>query len=150
MKPTFIALKTDGKLNYAINSQDIKVVTIHNESGQVTVLTSHNTVKAKLTTHAITKLRKELSDRYHVVKVRPTSVGIDKTRNATHALLYVQDVDKTHIIFPKALNTVQLNGTKIEASVYGGDTFSIEATNALKDFENLKEAKELLNLVALN
>lgn len=145
MKPTFIALKEGNKIHYAINSQDIKVVSF-NADGRVVLLTSQNKVKATITTYAVTKLKKELTERYHAVTISSTSVKATETRKANNAILFIQDDSgETHIIFPKGLNRVELRGAKLSVFTFGGKVIDIDITN-IKDNHALEQASKLLNL----
>lgn len=130
MKPLFITIKRDGRMVLAINSQDIKVVTVDNKN-KVTVFMSNDSVDMPMTQYAVDKLRKEIRDRYNVVKVSSAGIRRDSSKEKNDIIEVTND-DGMAIIFPKALHSVEANDNQVTVLAHGERTFAVETTSAPK------------------
>jgi len=126
MKPThLLILKTESDGDYlAINSQDLKTVTINllKETAMI-VTSSAKTNLACMTRHRTERLSKELGDRYNILHLPSMQC---KTSDKDNTIILVEKDGTKIYIWPKALFTVMKRGQKLTLTAFGGMEIELE------------------------
>lgn len=136
----FILVKRDGKPVACINTQDLKTIDIDLKN-KVTVSLSVDSVDMEMTQYAIDKLRKEIRDRYNIVKIGSNGVHSsgDHERNDIYEITHDRGLT---IVFPKSLRSLRVQDRVATISVPGhenGDNRDIEVKLAHDlDFSRIK------------
>jgi len=139
MKPLLIAFKKDNRIAVVINSQDIKVIHIGEPKEgrfQGSIQLSGEEVGAPFTQHTIDKMKSELRQRYTLVHVDTFGVKVPtpeyrrgRSQERKNFLFEIKVQGRgVYYVFPKALRTVQANGTQLHMDAYG-KTIRLNMTN---------------------
>jgi hypothetical protein len=134
MKPLLIAIRKDGVIRLLINPQDTKTITIDNKM-HVTVRQSEETVDMPMTQYAVDKLRKELRDRYNIIKIQSSGITRHdkqmpyRSKRKANDLYEIYHDEGLTIVFPKAMHAFTMDDGVATIRVFPDVTFTMKITH---------------------
>jgi hypothetical protein len=134
MKPLLIAIRKDGAIRIIINPQDTKTITIDNKL-HVAVQQSGETVDMPMTQYAVDKLRKELRDRYNIVKIQSSGITRHdkqmphRSKRKANDLFEIYHDEGLTIVFPKAFHSFNIEDGTAVVRIFPDVTFRVKMSN---------------------
>lgn len=117
MKPTFVLIKLPGGVAHAVNTQDLKVVSLDGQHAEIA--TSAATVKFLCTDYLAGRIKSELKSRYNVVELSSTGFRLQNNGH-NHAILVVKDRHGSAVlVWPKALKAISVAENKLLVHAIG-------------------------------
>lgn len=150
MKPLFILInQRDGSGRVAINANDLRVLTV--KSNRATVQTSVCTFEFSCSDYMMTRIKRELSERYNLVEISNTDLRITGSRD--NALLMIRDSADSSltVIWPRAVQSLAAvsGGLRVDISAHGSKPVTIKCNPVLND-KVLKEKLSAVGLVSVS
>jgi hypothetical protein len=139
MKPLFIEIKKNNLTVAAINSQDIKAIKITDKNVVTVFLSEEDVTIPKMTSAAITKLRKEILSRYDILQIGKNGISCNRNDHRNTVISTCHN-EHTWFIFPKALHSISVNN-----GICTIDGFGIHIDVHVRNF-NAEDLTELLQV----